>query len=259
MGFGLNFFQVLAIIAIVVFTTIDGMGPQIMLISTTTLGWLVGLICGDGATGLWIGATLHLMSLGVVGLGGASVPNYAVTCIITTIITCTTGQDYSVGLTVGLPVGMLSMYLDVAVKTLGGPIQYKANQLVDAGEFDKGINYTLNTLWLNIIRGILPIAMTLLVGQPVVEALVSFIPDWLYKGMQVAGNILPITGMSVLLNYMPVRKHFPYLLLGFVLYSYLNLSTLPIAMIGFFFAVTYFQREIRYVGQAEVGGDMEDE
>ena len=258
MGFGLNFFQVLLIIALVVFTTFDGMGPQIGLVSTTTLGWLIGCICGDGATGLWIGATLHLMSLGVVGLGGASVPNYAVTCIITTIITCTTGQDYSVGLTVGLPVGMLSMYLDVAVKTLGGPIQYKANQLVDAGQFDKGINYTLNTLWLNIVRGVLPIALTLIAGQPVVEAIVKYIPEWLYKGMQVAGSILPVTGMAILLNYMPVRKHFPYLILGFVLYSYVGLSTLPIAMIGFVFAVTYFQREIRTVDQV-AGGDMADE
>jgi PTS system mannose-specific IIC component len=258
MGFGLNFVQIFLIIALQAYCTFDIMGPQIMMISTTVLGWLVGLICGDGATGLWIGATLHLMSLGVVGLGGASVPDYAITCIITTIITCTTGQDYSVGLTVGLPVGMLAMYLDVAVKTLGGPIQLKANQLVDAGEFDKGINFTLNTLWLNIIRGILPIAITLIAGQPVVEAIVKVIPEWLYKGMQVAGSILPVTGMAILLNYMPVRKHFPYLILGFVLYSYLGLSTLPIAMIGLVFAVTYFQREIRIADQTS-GGDMEDE
>jgi PTS system mannose-specific IIC component len=76
--------------------------------------------------------------------------------------------------------------------------------------------------------------------------------------MQVAGSILPVTGMAILLNYMPVRKHFPYLILGFVLYSYLGLSTLPIAMIGLVFAVTYFQREIRIADQTS-GGDMEDE
>ena len=258
MGFGLNFFQILLILLLKLFTNIDGYGPQTMMISTCTLGWLVGVICGDGATGLYIGATLALMSLGVVGLGGASVPNYAITCVITVIITIATKEDYTVGLAVGLPVGMLYMYIDVFIKTIGATIAVRGQQLIEAGEFEKGINYPTRILWMNYVGGILPIVLVLLIGQPVVEAIVNFIPDWLYKGMQVAGSILPVTGMAILLNYLPVKKHWPYLLLGFVMYSYLGLSTLPVGMVGLALAAIYYMRVINTTGNY-IAEDMQDE
>lgn len=258
MGFGLNFFQILLVILLTVFISVDAYGPQTGVISTVTLGWLVGLFCGDGKTGLWIGSTLALMSLGVVGLGGASVPDYRLTTIVTTMITCGTGQDYSIGLAIGLPVGMLYMYIDVAIKTIGSNIAIHAQELIRKGEFEKGINYPLRMMLMNYFARLIPLFIVLIAGQTVVEAIVKFIPNWLYKGMQVAGSILPVTGMAILLNYLPVKKHWPYLLLGFVMYSYLGLSTLPVGLVGLALAAIYYMRAINTT-TAAVAEDMEDE
>ena len=41
-----------------------------------TCGFIVGLILGDVKTGLTVGGTLQLMSLGISNFGGASVPDY---------------------------------------------------------------------------------------------------------------------------------------------------------------------------------------
>ena len=47
-----------------------------------TAGFIVGLIMGDVKTGLFIGGTLQLMSLGISNFGGASIPDYQTTLAV---------------------------------------------------------------------------------------------------------------------------------------------------------------------------------
>ena len=66
--FGCNFLQVLIILLIVGLKAWDTNGPQWMLITNVGGAVLVGLVLGDMPTGLYVGARLVLLSLGVVGL-----------------------------------------------------------------------------------------------------------------------------------------------------------------------------------------------
>ena len=45
---------------------------------------------------------------------------------------------------------------------------------------------------------------------------------WLGDGLSVAGAVLPAVGFAILLRYLPVKKHFPYLILGFTLTALLG-------------------------------------
>lgn len=262
--FGMNIFQAILIILFAALIGIDVMGPQGNLFWRSPVGQclITAAILGNPAAGLPVGASLALMSLGVVGLGGASVPNYRITSIITTIVVVCSHQPFEVGLAIGLPVGMMNVYLDVMIKTIGATLATNAQKDFEEHKFEKGYNTALIILAMNIGQYVLPVALVIFAGQPVVEAIVNVIPNWLYKGLQVAGKILPVTGMAMLLNYMPVKKHWQYLVLGFVLYSYLKLAILPIGIIGLVIAVCYYKRELglqRLTAGAVVGGDMEDE
>ena len=263
--FGMNFLQALLIILFAAYRALDLFGPQTFILgwSHVGTGFIVGVILGNPKLGLEIGANLSLMSLGVVGLGGASVPNFTLTTIVATIVAIQTGQDYSVGLTIGLPVGMMSVYLDILIKTVGVGIANRAQALVDKGEFKKGVSHILIMPVLNILQYALPVAIVIFAGQGVTQAIVDAMPDWLANGLQVAGKLLPVTGMAMLLNYMPVKKHWHYLVLGFVLYSYLGLGILPIGLIGLVFAIAYYKNQVEFAelrhSGVSVGGDMEDE
>ncbi len=262
--FGMNILQALLIILFAGIMGADVMGPQHFLFWRSPVGQclITAAILGNPMAGLPVGASLALMSLGVVGLGGASVPNYRITSIVTTIVVLQTGQPFEVGLAIGLPVGMMNVYLDVMIKTIGATLATNAQKQIENHEFEKGTNTALIILAMNICQYVLPVALVIFAGQPVVEALVNIIPNWLYKGLQVAGKMLPVTGMAMLLNYMPVNKHWQFLCLGFVLYSYLNLKILPIGIIGLIIAVTHYKRELglsRMTVNAVAGGDMEDE
>lgn len=64
--------------------------------SVAALGFLAGLIMGDVGTGMAVGGSMCLMSLGLFGAGGSSVPEYQVGCIAGTAFAIAmgkTGQD----------------------------------------------------------------------------------------------------------------------------------------------------------------------
>lgn len=62
---------------------------------------------------------------------------------------------------------------------------------------------------------------------------------WFERGISVIGGILPAVGFALLLSYMNIKKYWMFLLLGFVLFAYLNLPTLGLAFIGTVVAYLY--------------------
>lgn len=258
--FGMSLIQVILILLLVALVAYDGRGPQTQIVTTPLLGLLIGVILGDPSTGLNAGSTIALMSLGVVGLGGASVPNYRLTTVVTTIVAIQSGEGYEVGLTLGLPVGMLYVYLDVLSKTVMVGVANRSMKLIQEHKFDKAISIIPVGVWINVLMYVIPTALVIFAGQAVTQALVDWLPQWLYNGMKLAGKILPVTGMAILLNYMPVKKHYPYLILGFVLYSYFNGTILSIALIGFALAMIYYQRiSTTPTASSQTLGGLEDE
>lgn len=79
-------------------------------------GILAGIIMGDIATGLAVGATLQLMVLGVGTYGGSSMPDYLTGAIVGTVFAVTSGQGVEFGIGLAVPVGLLMVNLDVLAR-----------------------------------------------------------------------------------------------------------------------------------------------
>ena len=75
--------------------------------------------------------------------------------------------------------------------------------------------------------------------------------------------MLPVTGFAILLTFMPVSKFYAFLIAGYVLAAYLNLSVLPIALLGAVVAIEYFRLKTELVPAvgsiSSNGGELEDE
>ena len=63
--------QIILITLVAYWKMTDTNTLQLFAFNTIICGWLVGLIMGDLKTGLYIGATLQLMTLGISSFGGA--------------------------------------------------------------------------------------------------------------------------------------------------------------------------------------------
>ena len=84
--------QMLLIIAYGFFINYDKNGTMIGTSQPVTAGLIVGLIMGDLKTGLYIGATLQLMTLGISSFGGASVPDYQTAALVGSYIAISTSR-----------------------------------------------------------------------------------------------------------------------------------------------------------------------
>lgn len=108
----------------------NGTGNQITGNWPAIIGMIAGLILGDLKTGLIIGGTLQLMSLGVAAIGGSSIPEYGVATIVGVFIAVRTGATTGTAIAVGLPVGMLTLELDVLVKIINNAFAHWSQRLL---------------------------------------------------------------------------------------------------------------------------------
>jgi PTS system mannose-specific IIC component len=258
----LNAFQVILITLIAFWKGYDFQTVQLFPFNSLIWGALTGLALGDLKTGLYVGGTIQLMSLGVVAIGGASAPDYPIACIIATTISIALGrggeEGLAAGLALGIPVGMLGVQLDIIVKILNDFVGKKAQSLANEKKFKAMERITLlGPIMMGLICAI-PVLISITLGQLVVENILSSMPTWFTTGLAIAGGLLPAVGIAMLLTYMPIKRFFNYLLVGFVLSAYLKMPILGIAIIGFALAFEYYFRKVNETEAVIVGG-LQDE
>lgn len=260
-----NALQFLLIVLLSGFRATDQYSTQLFPFQHALMCWIAGIILGNPNIGLVVGGTIQLMSMGAAGLGGSSAPDYGMAGLVATVISCLTGStDISVGLAVGVAVAMLYVQLDVLFKIYNSWVFKVIRSYAVKEEYSKMLkSFFLSHLWL-FVQGALPMALVLAFGQQAVDAVLAFMPDWFTKGLNIAAGVLPVTGFAMLLTFMPVKKFYAYLIVGFVLAAWLNLSVLPIALLGCAAAVVYFTSKtdsVHMISQQQSisGGELEDE
>ncbi|BDR57065.1 PTS mannose/fructose/sorbose/N-acetylgalactosamine transporter subunit IIC [Xylocopilactobacillus apis] len=259
-----TFLQNILIIMLAAYMAWDnGTGNQITGNWPVIIGLLVGLIMGDMGTGLSIGGTLQLMSLGVAAIGGSSIPEYGVATIVSVFLAIRTGASTGTAIAVGLPVGMLTMQLDIIVKIVNNFFAHWSQRMLHEKKFDKmdPIFYLTVACWM--LKYVIPIMLVVLFGTPIVKMILHVIPAWFTNGLTIAGGMLPVVGIGMLLRFMPVKKYLTYLILGFVAAAYVKIPILGIALIGGAAAYAIYknnsQNLVKSDLQQEVEGDDFDE
>ena len=237
--------QNILIVLLPAYALIDNRGATIINHWPITVGFFAGLIMGDLTTAMTIAGTFQLMSLGVAAFGGSSVPDYALATVVSIFLYARTDADLGTSMAIGLPVGILAINLDVLTHTLNSFVANKSKEYMLAGKFHemKLIN------WLSIImvalQAIIPMVILVAFGPTLINAIISSIPEWVTNGLNVAGGMLPVIGVVMLMRYMPIKKFFWAILVGYVFSAYLNLPILGLSAIGLAMAMFYYMNENR--------------
>ena len=221
-----------------------------------TAGFVVGIILGDIPTGLFIGGSLQLMSLGISNFGGASVPDYQTAAIISTFITIATKQNPEIGITIGIPVALLMVQLDVIRNTLGIFLVNRAEKAVEKKQYKTIGRMQFLGFILTIATTGIPVLLAVVFGIDFINIILEHTPEWIITGLTVAGGMLPAVGIALLLRYLPVKDYISYLLIGFVLVVYMNVSILGVSIIAVAIALIIYKAK---ESQSTVLGVDEDE
>ena len=207
---------------------LSGLGVRTSLLS----GVLAGLVVGDVGLGFEIGATCLLMSVGYYTYGGATIPDYVTGSIFGVVVAKNTGS-YDVGLTIAVTLSLLMTQMDILGRASTTVFQHLADKALADNKIKKFEMWTImGTLPWALSRFIPVFLGILLVDQ--LEGFANFATsiEWVSNGLRIVGKALPAVGFALLLSYMDIKKYWPFMLIGYVLFAYMNVGTIGIAIVG---------------------------
>lgn len=185
-------------------------------------GFIVGLIMGNIPVGLFIGASMQLMILGVGTFGGASRIDATIGTVLATAFSISIhGMSPQVAISsIAVPVATIMIQLDILARFTNTYFAHRIDHDIETFNY-KGIerNYLLGALPWTLSRAI-PVFLALAFGRGLVQAIANALNGswaWLGNGLSLAGATLPAVGFAILLRYLPVKKHVAYLILGFTI------------------------------------------
>lgn len=192
---------------------------------------LVGIVLGDVEKGLMVGASLELISLGLVNIGAAAPPDMNMGSIIATAFAILSKSDAQTALTIAIPIAVLGQMLGILMRTILSNMTHIADKFIKDGEYKKACR--VHIVWGPILYSLMyfvPIFLAVYFGTDLVKSIVDTIPEWLTNGLKLASKILPAYGFALLLNTMLSGKMLPFLLIGFFITAYSGLSVTGIAI-----------------------------
>ena len=203
-------------------------------------GMIIGVILGDVSTGLITGATLELIMLGAMPVGGAQPPNVVIGGVAGTVLAITSGLEPTAAVGIAIPFAVFMQGLITLYFTLFVPVMHKVDAQIDAGKGDSAIplaNYFgMFTLFLMYAF----VATLLTIGGTQSAEFVSKFPAWITDGLAAGGGMLTAVGLAILLKIMFSMRYAVYLALGFILVTFFNATILPVAGIAVIIAVVEF-------------------
>ncbi|WAH36032.1 PTS mannose/fructose/sorbose/N-acetylgalactosamine transporter subunit IIC [Alicyclobacillus dauci] len=216
------------------------LGPGLWLQEALVVGVITGLIVGNVHLGLVIGGTLTLMSLGMWTYGGATMPDFMTGAILGTAIGALGGGE-TAGLAVAIPASILMTQLDVLGRAVTTVFIHAADKYAERGD-------TRGVTWMHLLGQLpwgltrmIPVFIAVWLGAGPIQHLIGVLPQWFMHGMHVTGVMLPALGFALLLNQMPLKKHWAFLLIGYILYAYLNLPIIGVALAALAGAALYLK------------------
>ena len=197
------------------------------------IGPLVGLVFGDIAMGLRVGAAVELMFLAVVFVGTAIPPDEVISAGVATAFACI-ADSAEIGIATALPIALIGQIFRQTRNSTIYEVTMRQVEKAAAKGDTKGI-----ILWTSVIpsfvEGLLfgvPAFIAVYFGAQYVQAMIDAIPQWLVTGIAAGGGLLGAVGVALLLGTVKNKTIWPYFLIGFFFASYLNINMIGITLVA---------------------------
>jgi mannose PTS system EIIC component len=210
-------------------------------------GFVTGVVVGDIPLGLSVGGTLTLLSLGLWTYGGATIPDFQTGAIVGTAVGAL-GGGIPAGLAVAIPTALLMTQADILGRAVTTVFIHAADSYAERGD-QRGLSamHLLGQVPWGLTRAI-PVFLAVWLGAGPIQSVIAALPAWFTHGLQVTGTILPALGFALLLTMLPVRRFWPFLIIGFALFAYLKMPIIGIALVAVAIAFLYQMMQSRAAG-----------
>ena len=201
---GFSALQIILVFVWVFIVAIDQFDFLESLYQPIVSGAVIGAILGDLPTGLIVGGTYQLMTIGNMPVGGAQPPNAVIGGVMATVFAISSHLDTTAAVGLAVPFALIGQYMVTFLFTLMSPMMSKADQLAAKGD-TKGI-VRLNYMAMALLGLLFAIVCTLgMLGGSAMGTTLSNLAAkyaWIMAGLGAAGGMMRFVGFATLLRIM---------------------------------------------------------
>lgn len=212
-----------------------------MLLQPVCVAVVVGLLFGDMAQAMIIGAGVQLVYLGVTSTPGGNVPSDpALAACIAIPIALQTGMEPNLAVALAVPFGILGVFVDQIRRTTNAFWVHMADKYAEEAN-TKGI-YRCAFLYPAILGFIIRFPIVFVAtyyGEAVVSKVLDILPTWLTHSFEIMGGILPALGFAITIMVIGKKKLIPFFIMGFFAVKFLNINVMAAAIFGTCIALLY--------------------
>ena len=227
---------------------------------------VIGAILGDLQTGLIVGGTYQLMTIGNMPVGGAQPPNAVIGGVMATVFAVASGLETTAAVGLAVPFALIGQYMVTLLFSVMSPLMAKADKCAENADA-KGIvrlNYFAMAA-LGLLFAVVCVA-GLIGGAALGETLNGLAEkfSWFMAGLSAAGGMMRFVGFATLLRIMLSNDFWGIYFAGFALATIIGYipalggsALILIAFFGIALAMYDFQTRVamRSCGGGNVGGD----
>lgn len=233
------------LIGIVYYLGINGT-PWLTLLGSTIIqkplvsGVLVGFILGDPVQGAIIGAAIQLPFIAYISAGGAPPTDPGLAGTLGTALAMVAGVKPTAAIALAVPIGLLGTIIWVIHMTVDVFFVHMIDKAAEEGNMKKAkFLHIVPPQVFAFIIGCIPVALGCYFGSDVVTNIIHALSGRPLQAFEVIGGLLPAIGIAMNLRAISKPGILLWYVLGFIIAVYLNLDTMPIAIIAGIVAYIY--------------------
>lgn len=214
-----------------------------MVIRPIVVSPLVGLVLGDVTAGVVMGASLELIFMGAIQIGGSIPPDVLVGAGLGTAFAILSNQGPEIAVALGLPISILAQSIKALIFIIRSGMMNNALHMAERNNIGGMKALNMGGLLLQCLMYFAVAFVAILFGSEAISAFLQSIPPSIMTALTNIGRLLPAVGFALLLQPMMTAKNAIYFVLGFVFLVFLKLPVIAITLIGLAIAyIVVFER-----------------
>lgn len=216
-------------------------------------GFLAGLVMGQPVEGTIIGATMNLIYLGHITVGGTMPGDMALAGYLGIGLALSSGMDVNQAMAFAVPLGLLGTVVWHTKMSVNTVFSHWIDKEAEQGNIARVriLSWLPAQLLLFAIK-VPAVFVAAYFGSGAVASVLGMVSPTLQHGLEVAGGMLPALGIALNMRGILKKSTIPYLIAGFCLSSYLGLDIIGVAVFGTIVAIL----SQRYVEKEPEGGAL---
>lgn len=204
------------------------------------IGFIIGLMYGDVATGLMMGGSIGILYIATVAVGANAPSDKGLASVVAIALALKFNLPVATAIALAVPFGILGTFLDNFRRMFASYWHSRAAKHVEEGKYSllKFDAVILPQLFFLVIR-MIPVSALLYFAGSAAGSLLENMPVWLTNAFTVIGGMLPAVGIMLCVNFIGSTATIPFFVLGFYLCKLLGMPSLGCCLVGLAVALLY--------------------